>query len=67
MEKLLFNVDPGSIGVMAENEDGVETYLPVLMFNYKITGWGESCVHFSQMGGIYACREGASSGQISSV
>ena len=38
MEKLLFNVDPGSIGVMAENEEGVETYLPVLMFNYKITG-----------------------------
>ena len=40
MEKLLFKIDPRSIGVMVESDegDGVETYLPVLMFNYKITG-----------------------------
>ena len=40
MEKLLFHVDPRSIGVMVESDegDGEETYLPVLMFNYKITG-----------------------------
>ena len=40
MEKLLFDRDPKSIGVMVESDDGEgeETYLPVLMFNYKITG-----------------------------
>ena len=39
-KKLLFDVDPRSIGVMVESEegDGEDTYLPVLMFHIMITG-----------------------------
>ena len=40
MEKLLFDVDPQSIGVMVESDhgEGEDAYLPVMMFNIKITG-----------------------------
>ena len=39
MEKLVFDADPKSIGIIEEGEDGVGNYLPVLLFNFKITGW----------------------------
>ena len=38
MDMLVFDADPKSIGIWKEDEDGGETYLPVLMFNFKISG-----------------------------